>query len=39
MVEQEWKTEYQATLMLAKIIMGIGILRPECSYELKDSSL
>lgn len=28
--EAEYKMEYQATLMIAKYVMGMGVLRPEC---------
>lgn len=33
-LESEYKIEFQGTLMLAKLIMGLGILRPECAVEL-----
>jgi hypothetical protein len=32
--EQEWKIEYQGTLMLAKYAIGTGILRPESAIEI-----
>lgn len=35
MVESEYKIEYQATLLLAKYMAGHGVLRPECTIELK----
>jgi hypothetical protein len=34
-VESEYKIELQGTFMVAKYAMGHGILRPECSVELK----
>lgn len=33
-VEVEWKSEYQGWLTIAKMAVGIGILRPECAVEL-----
>jgi hypothetical protein len=33
-VESEYKIEYQGTLMVAKIAVGHGILRPECASEI-----
>lgn len=36
-VESEYKIELQGTFMVAKYAMGHGILRPECSVELKTS--
>lgn len=33
-LESDYKSELQGTLMLAKLICGFGILRPECAVEL-----
>lgn len=33
-VEAEWKIEYQATLMIAKLAIGMGALKSEASIEL-----
>lgn len=33
-LEAEYKIEYQGTLMVAKMVTGMGILRPECAIEL-----
>lgn len=33
-VESEYKIEYQGTLMVAKMAVGHGILRPECASEI-----
>lgn len=35
--ESQWLIEYQTTLMVAKYAIGSGILRPECSVEIKTS--
>ena len=32
--EAEWKIEVQSHLMLAKFLLGHGVLRPECAVEL-----
>lgn len=34
-VEQEYKIEYQADLVVAKLMVGMGTLRPESAVELK----
>lgn len=36
--EAEYKTEFQAHLMVAKYIMGMGILRPECCVALANDA-
>jgi hypothetical protein len=37
-VESEYKIELQGTFMVAKYAMGHGVLRPECSVELRLST-
>lgn len=37
-VESEYKIEYQGHLMVAKYLMGHGVLRPECAGELRTST-
>lgn len=34
-IEVDRKTEYQGTLVLAKLVMGTGILRPECACVIR----
>jgi len=36
--EMDWKSEYQADLLIAKYLLGHGILRPECAIELSDGN-
>jgi hypothetical protein len=36
-VETEWMIEYQTSLLVGKYAVGHGILRPECSVEIKSS--
>jgi hypothetical protein len=33
--EMEWDVRRQTTLMLSKMLVGHGVLRPECIYEIK----
>lgn len=33
--EMEWLIEYQTHLLLAKYLLGHGVLRPECAVEIK----
>lgn len=37
-IESEWLIEYQTTLMLGKLALGHGILRPECAVELAETA-
>ena len=34
-VESEYSVRYQGTLLVGKYAVGHGILRPECSAEIK----
>lgn len=38
-VESEYQIERQGTLMVGKYAVGHGILRPECAYEVKATSV
>jgi hypothetical protein len=36
--EMDWKSEYQADLLIAKYLLGHGVLRPECALEISDGN-
>jgi len=37
--EMEWKMEYQADFLLAKYLLGHGVLRPEAAIEISNGNL